>query len=326
MDGASECVYTVDEVSKHNTEESAWIIIEGFVHDITGFLYEHPGGKDIMMDHLGKDASTIFVLEDEHVHSMTAFTMLARYRIGTLSGTPTVVDRLQQQEEHRTQLAKLVDVTKPILPQIPALGRNYNPWLHTQFGLKSIIIFDDFREALSRYPWWYIFIMWIPFVIFAVTTSLRAAGLATTITKFGMGVMFWTLLEYVLHRFVFHMHTETPFWNTFHFFAHGIHHLTPNDSTRLTFPPMFSAFLGLLVYQVTSLVPHASGIHGFLAGLAFMFMSYDAIHYYFHHGDAPWLPDFLKRMKTAHLNHHYKNDNINFGVTTQIMDLLFGTL
>lgn len=141
-----------------------------------------------------------------------------------------------------------------------------------------------------------------------------------------VGLLSWSIVEYGLHRFVFHMHTTTTGWNYFHFFAHGIHHLTPNDSTRLTFPPTFSALIALGLLQVPGLVSVATGIQPYLAGLATGFVLYDTAHYYFHHGDAPWLPAFLQQMKTSHLNHHYKDDYANFGVSSPLFDWVFGTL
>ncbi len=71
--------YSMDEIRKHDTEKDAWMVIDGYVHDITAFLVEHPGGKDILLDHLGKDASSIFVSEAEHKHSLAAYNILSRY-------------------------------------------------------------------------------------------------------------------------------------------------------------------------------------------------------------------------------------------------------
>jgi 4-hydroxysphinganine ceramide fatty acyl 2-hydroxylase len=155
--------------------------------------------------------------------------------------------------------------------------------------------------------------------------ALQHVTAIQTLYLFFVGLLLWSSVEYGLHRFVFHLYTYSTNWNIFHFFAHGIHHLTPNDSTRLTFPPLFSAVIMFLVSQIPQLIPPSSGVHAWIAGLACGFMLYDAIHYYFHHGDAPWLPTFLKRMKSAHLNHHYKNDSMNFGVTSPLFDWIFGT-
>lgn len=313
-------LYDIGEVRKHDQEGDAWMVIEGYVHDVTTFLMEHPGGKDVMMDHLGRDATEAFTSDQIHAHGHVAFKMLSKYRIGILKQA-RVVDRMVNED-----YSKLVDVTKPILPQIVPLGAKYSPWVHSQMGLQKIIIFDNFFEQLSRWPWWYIFVMWPPFMAYVLSISFQKAGLLVTLFAFITGALSWGIVEYTLHRFLFHMETKTPFWNKFHFFAHGIHHLTPNDSTRLTFPPTFSVVITVAIYQLTNVFSHEAGIHGFLAGLACGFMLYDAIHFYFHHGDAAWFPNFLKRMKTAHLNHHYKDDTTNFGVTSQLFDYAFGTV
>lgn len=34
------------QVSKHNTSDSAWIVINSKVYDVTHYLNKHPGGKE----------------------------------------------------------------------------------------------------------------------------------------------------------------------------------------------------------------------------------------------------------------------------------------
>jgi succinate dehydrogenase/fumarate reductase flavoprotein subunit/predicted heme/steroid binding protein len=48
---------TVDDVAKHNTKEDAWLIVNGEVVDVTGFIQKHPGGVQAICQYLGKDAS-----------------------------------------------------------------------------------------------------------------------------------------------------------------------------------------------------------------------------------------------------------------------------
>ncbi|WFD36796.1 hypothetical protein MCUN1_003686 [Malassezia cuniculi] len=74
--------YTLAEVAKHNTEESAWVAIQGNVYDVTKFLDEHPGGKKILLKNSGKDATSKFVnYHPEYVLKEVA----PKFKIGTLS-------------------------------------------------------------------------------------------------------------------------------------------------------------------------------------------------------------------------------------------------
>jgi cytochrome b involved in lipid metabolism len=72
------------ELAKHKTTTSCWIAIHGTVYDVTPFLYEHPGGDDILVEHAGKDASKEF---DSIGHSSVAKKMLMKYAVGKLVTT-----------------------------------------------------------------------------------------------------------------------------------------------------------------------------------------------------------------------------------------------
>jgi L-lactate dehydrogenase (cytochrome) len=41
-----ENLFSVEEISKHNTAEDCWIVVDGNVWDITEFAPEHPGGGE----------------------------------------------------------------------------------------------------------------------------------------------------------------------------------------------------------------------------------------------------------------------------------------
>jgi stearoyl-CoA desaturase (delta-9 desaturase) len=36
------------------------ILIAGYIHDVSTFFDEHPGGRHLLVKHIGKDASTAF--------------------------------------------------------------------------------------------------------------------------------------------------------------------------------------------------------------------------------------------------------------------------
>ncbi|CAN0144463.1 unnamed protein product, partial [Hapterophycus canaliculatus] len=48
------------EVAKHNSRESAWIIIKDKVYDITSWMDKHPGGSEVVHLMAGRDATDAF--------------------------------------------------------------------------------------------------------------------------------------------------------------------------------------------------------------------------------------------------------------------------
>jgi alkylation response protein AidB-like acyl-CoA dehydrogenase/predicted heme/steroid binding protein len=52
--------FTREEVKKHCKPDDAWIIVDGDVYDITKFQSLHPGGKSVLMDYAGQDATEDF--------------------------------------------------------------------------------------------------------------------------------------------------------------------------------------------------------------------------------------------------------------------------
>jgi len=226
-----------------------------------------------------------------------------------------------------SELIKNPDLSKPMLEQVMQMGRFYDPWVHNTSTKRIRIFKNTFLEKLSFYPWWYIYVLWTPLVslwLYRSVTLYHNSVLVTCII-FLLGLFSFAVVEYVLHRFVFHIHTKTPFGNAFHFFAHGIHHLTPLDSERLTFPPYFSICLGIIFYYGLEFLIGSQYGEPFEAGLAWGFTLYDTLHYYFHHGNISWLPKYFTDMKKRHLKHHFRNTNMDFGVTSPILDYLFGT-
>tara|TARA_Y100000816_G_C26004788_1_gene525097 strand:- start:84 stop:332 length:249 start_codon:yes stop_codon:yes gene_type:complete len=74
--------YSIEEISKHNTENECWVIIKNEVYNVTDFLDEHPGGKKAIMLYAGKDATE----EYEMIHNPSIIKKYGKdYHIGRLN-------------------------------------------------------------------------------------------------------------------------------------------------------------------------------------------------------------------------------------------------
>ncbi len=138
------------------------------------------------------------------------------------------------------------------------------------------------------------------------------------------GLALWTFSEYWLHRKVFHWDPDHPIGHRLHFIIHGVHHDHPNDKMRLVMPPgasipLAALFFGLfwLVFGIPTALPLFAG---FLIG----YLIYDYTHYYLHH----FVPksEFGKRLREAHMRHHFQDHRYGFGVSSPFWDAVFRTL
>ncbi|XP_045451829.1 cytochrome b5-like isoform X2 [Melitaea cinxia] len=53
-------VIALEEVKKHRSKSSVWIIIHNDIYDVSKFLEEHPGGEDALLEYAGKDGTQGF--------------------------------------------------------------------------------------------------------------------------------------------------------------------------------------------------------------------------------------------------------------------------
>eukprot|EP00457_Paulinella_chromatophora_P004820 gb/GEZN01004833.1/.p1 GENE.gb/GEZN01004833.1/~~gb/GEZN01004833.1/.p1 ORF type:complete len:524 (-),score=71.08 gb/GEZN01004833.1/:290-1861(-) len=75
---------SMEEVAKHNTSESAWVVIDGDVYDVTKFYKLHPGGAAILFAYAGKEATEAFF----DMHRASVLVKYQKMKIGRLAGAP----------------------------------------------------------------------------------------------------------------------------------------------------------------------------------------------------------------------------------------------
>lgn len=353
--------YTRADVAKRNTSKACWVTFQGFVYDITEFLEDHPGGDDVILEYAGKDVGEIMKDPLSHSHSKSAFSMLEDFKIGQLADNASntdvtspflpaeahIPDDYKPQEtdlEKDYVQNKFLDLNKPLIPQM--LTSNFTK----EFYLEQVHIPRHkkesatlmpyaFLEVFTKTPWYVIPLLWLPIAagFFFVSTQqftawytgntwmLALKSFASSFGCYTFGVLFWTFLEYLFHRFIFHIDSFLPRHQAaylMHFLLHGIHHYLPMDRYRLVMPPVLFALLSFpMLLLAHAVFPHAMA-NGVIAGSYTMYVVYDTMHYALHHTK---LPDYIREQKRYHLEHHYKNYELGFGVTSKFWDIIFHT-
>jgi dihydroceramide fatty acyl 2-hydroxylase len=183
---------------------------------------------------------------------------------------------------------------------------------------------SDLFEFFSRIPPWQPPAIFIPLIAW---TSFRAFEVGTSplgfVGLFLLGVLNWTLMEYWLHRVLFHYEAQSKLGKRFIWLAHGVHHDWPNDKMRLVFPPAISLPLAALFWGLYTVALGDVMRYGAFAGLALGYLAYDMIHYATHH--FAWDNAVMKWLRAYHMAHHFKHEPLRYGVSNPLWDYVFGT-
>ncbi len=335
------------------------------VFDVTDFIDDHPGGGDIIEEWSQKDITDIMRDVYSHVHSESAYEMMEEnYLIAVLvneseikqhgldkdlldlegrdigltkrkpfelTGISSAAEmEIKTDYESDYKKHKFLDLSKPLLKQVLFGGFSKDFYLDQvhrprHYGKGSVPLFGNFLEPLSKTPWWVIPTLWLPtngFLWYLASEGLRLIDLVTCLF---VGLLLWTLIEYSMHRFLFHLDNYLPDNSvalTVHFLLHGVHHYLPMDGLRLVMPPTLFVALATPFWRLAqSILPYYWAI-GIFAGGTLGYIIYDMTHYFLHHKQ---LPKFFSDLKENHMEHHYKNYELGFGVTSTLWDHILRT-
>lgn len=165
----------------------------------------------------------------------------------------------------------------------------------------------------------------VPFIIFlpaaAVMLYLAVArfdiGLSAAALLLAGGALLWTLLEYLIHRFLFHFKPGGAFGERFIWLVHEGHHEDPRDTKKVTATPFVSVPVAAGFFGVTWLLLGAYALP-LMAGFFLGYLYYEFVHYAVHNFQRRigWTNEQRKR----HFRHHFKDATREFGVTTSLWD------
>ncbi len=190
---------------------------------------------------------------------------------------------------------------------------------------ESVRMFEsDFLEIFSKVHWTMPLWVFVPLISFFV---YRGFNLGMHFDKFILiylgGIGIWTFTEYLLHRFLFHFHAKSKIGKKIFWIFHGVHHDYPQDSKRLVMPPSVSFPLSTIFYFLFFYTVGNISVNPFFAGFLTGYLFYDITHYAIHHFN--FKGNVWKKLKDHHSIHHYKYDELGFGVSSPAWDYVFRT-
>ena len=136
----------------------------------------------------------------------------------------------------------------------------------------------------------------------------------------GAGVLTWTLLEYLIHRWMGHdrRFRRTPF---------GVEHIRHHIEGDYFAPTWKKLIVAALFFAI--LCPAAIRIAGVPLGVAYVagLFSFYGVYEWQHRRDHthPGLGPYGRWARRHHFHHHFVDGRTNHGVTTPLWDLAFGT-
>lgn len=180
------------------------------------------------------------------------------------------------------------------------------------------------RVLLCRDPLWVWCLSAGP-IAAAMAWGASGLPLAVGLASFVFGLLYWSFVEYAIHRWIYHVVIRHSGLRALVHSLHLHHHRHLNDHSVLNAGP-------LLAYPTTlvllSPVVLASGFQWQLAagvglGLAVHYGLYEIVHFAIHY--RVHQRGYLSWIQRYHLFHHERRWTRNFGNTSPLWDVAFGT-
>lgn len=178
------------------------LLHSGNIYDVTDFVDRHPGGREVIENHVGQDVTQVMKTQEFHKHSPAALRILDKYYIGEYNSSNGTVHRHKgkshadgRSNNHAdgqvngyknglsakvssgsaknfvVQYDDLVDWSKPIFWQVGSLGDKYMDWVHSPIDTSLRLFHNDFVETFSKAYWWTVPPFWVPILLMALWDS-----------------------------------------------------------------------------------------------------------------------------------------------------------
>ena len=123
VENCPDKLFTWEEIRKHNSEQSCWVVLYGYVCDMTDFLPQHPGGLNPIRDMGGYDTTKTFEAIAAHAGKDRPQKAWRSRVIGRVDpdSKPPVVVRKQVAEKMPVKYSTWGPLLKVIIPVVAAI-------------------------------------------------------------------------------------------------------------------------------------------------------------------------------------------------------------
>src|SRR5438093_9707495 len=106
------------------------------------------------------------------------------------------------------------------------------------------------RGRLVRFRSFWIFPLLASFLLYLTSRGEPKSRFNDLFWLMPAGILIWTLLQYALHRFVFHIHfpLRNPRLREIVNSSHLAHHASPRDPTQLLVHPLYGLATSPVIY------------------------------------------------------------------------------
>jgi sterol desaturase/sphingolipid hydroxylase (fatty acid hydroxylase superfamily) len=183
----------------------------------------------------------------------------------------------------------------------------------------AIISRDTVKElGSSTFNYWFGYVSNLALVAWLTSHAWQGGHLALPAHTFALlaflGLLSWTLSEYLLHRYVYHV------WKSFLSTGHDLHHQAPKD--KIGVPWYITLVIIVALYEGLAACFNPITPALIMAFNWLGYIGYCITHHASHHWPCRTL--WLRQMKRHHSVHHAFPDT-NWGFTTSLWDYVFGT-
>lgn len=161
--------------------------------------------------------------------------------------------------------------------------------------------------------WWGAYFTWVGLV-----AGYGAEYSWDYLVTFGLVNTYYTLGEYLFHRFTFHSHEQFPVITR----IHAKHHQEPDHPNRLFIPIKVTLLNDILLACIVYLC--GGRILSWLSAAHVSYLLFEYAHYTTHIPNMG-LINLPSRLTAFHHYHHVAN-TLHFAFTTPYWDILFGTI